>query len=101
MKFLLPLLLTAQMWAAETKVWFNSGTPHTVYVKHKTAHAIGGLALTYISHEAGDYRPGLICALILALLKEHLDRQAGGQFRAGDIAWTVGPAYVVAVSFKW
>ena len=100
-KMILPLLLTAQMWAAETKVWFNSGTPHTVYVKHKAAHALVGLTLTYLSHEAGDYIPGLIAAFILAVLKEDMDRRGGGKFRVGDIAWTVGPAIVVAVGFKW
>lgn len=101
MKWIMSFLMSMYMYAADNAGWLNSGTPHNVYIKHKAAHAIVGLTLTYLSHEAGDYRPGLICALILALLKEHLDRRAGGQFRAGDIAWTVGPAYVVAVSFKW
>lgn len=99
--FLLSFFMAVQMWAAESQVWFNSGTPRQVYVRHKAAHAIVGLTLTYLSHEAGEYLPGLIAAFILAVLKEDMDRRSGGSFRVGDIAWTVGPAIVLSYSLKW
>lgn len=98
MKWLLSLLLACSLQA---QGWLDTGNARTVYVKHKTAHALVGLTLVYLSHEAGDYRPGLVAALILAFIKEHEDRAAGGQFRVGDIAWTVAPAYTVAIAFRW
>lgn len=100
-KLLLPFLLTVQMWAQDSNNWLNEGSARTVYVRHKAIHAIGGLVLTYAFAEMGYPKTGLFLTLLAAVLKERYDQLHGGQFRGGDIAWTVMPAAVIVVSFKW
>lgn len=71
-----------------------------VYVEHKAAHALAGLAVYELGKAAGHPRTGLAIAFGLGIAKELYDRHHGGSFRAGDVAWTGGPA-TVAFSFKW
>lgn len=86
--FLLSLSLQAQ-------AWINEGTARTIYVKHKTIHGLGGLALYGIFDAAGYPKTGLCFVLALGILKELYDQRNGGRFRGGDVAWTIVPASVV------
>lgn len=78
----------------QAQTWINEGTPRTVYVKHKTAHAVGGLVVYGLFDAVGYPKTGLCLVLLLGVAKELMDRNNGGRFRAGDVAWTIGPALV-------
>lgn len=95
---LAPFFIAASLSA---QTWLDSGSPRQVYVRHKAIHATGGLVLTYAFAEMGYPKTGLFLTLLAAVLKERYDQLHGGSFRAGDIAWTVGPATFIVVSFKW
>lgn len=98
---LLSAMLAVQAWGQDPNNWFNSGTTRQVYVRHKAAHAIGGMLITWAFHEMGYPKTGLAFTMLLGILKERYDQLHGGSFRVGDIAWTVGPAYTIYVVFKW
>jgi hypothetical protein len=92
MKTLLAFFLSLSLHA---QAWINEGTARTVYVKHKSIHALGGLAVYGFFDHAGYPKTGLCVVLALGILKELYDRRNGGTFRPGDVAWTIGPASVV------
>jgi hypothetical protein len=73
-------------------VWLNTGNPRTVYVKHKTGHALGGILLFLFFAKFGLPKTGVLASLTAGLLKEGYDYSQGGPFRLGDVAWTVLPA---------
>lgn len=81
--------------------WLNAGTPREVYVKHKTAHALVGLGVFFVSYELGYPKTGLSIDLALAVGKELYDSTHGGRFRVGDIAWTVLPATAFYLAIRW
>lgn len=81
--------------------WGNAGTPREVYVKHKAVHALVGLGLAYYFNELGFPKTGLTLVLALGVAKELFDQSRGGRFRAGDVAWTIGPATVLIVALRW
>lgn len=94
MKYLLSLLLLVTPLMAQP-------SPRTVYVTHKTAHALVGLTVAYTFAELGYPKTGVVTAWLLGVLKELYDQRHGGSFRAGDVAWTGAPATVFTVSFRW
>ena len=89
------ILLFLTSVVIHAQAWLNLGTPRTVYVKHKTAHALVGLTVYELGYLAGYPRVGLGIVLALGIAKELYDRHNGGSFRAGDVAWTIAPAAVV------
>ena len=83
-------------------LWVDSfaASPRQVYVIHKALHALGGIGIYYAFDLVGYPKLGLAVTLGAGIAKELLDREMGGRFRAGDIAWTVLPATVVFV-VRW
>jgi len=82
-------------------MWFNEGTARTVYVKHKTAHALGGLGLVFACYVMNDLMLGVALAWIVGVSKELLDKNMGGAFRIGDVLWTGAPATLLAIYLYW
>lgn len=81
--------------------WADGGTPRQTYIRHKAVHALVGLGLAYYFNEMGFPKTGLTLVLALGVAKELFDQSRGGRFRAGDVAWTIGPATVLIVALRW
>lgn len=83
-------------------LWIDSfaSTPRQVYVQHKAAHALVGIAVYEAFRAADRPKTGLAVVLTLGVAKELYDRKHGGRFRPGDVAWTVAPA-TLTYSVRW
>ena len=102
MKTLWAFLLSVFGLQAQTPApWLNEGTAHTVYVKHKAAHAVAGMAVAYTGAKLGYPKTGIALAWAAGIGKELYDQKHGGSFRTGDVLWTGAPATVFSYTFKW
>ena len=97
MRLLLLLILGSALNAG---AWLNQGSSRTIYLKHKSVHALGGLAVYQLGKVSGHPKTGLAMAWGIGVAYESYEQRHGGRFRAGDIAWTVAPA-TLAFSVRW
>ena len=78
--------------------WTNSGTARTVYVKHKAVHAIAGLLIYLALFHVIIPALALAVVFTVGVSKEVFDKNNGGSFRVGDIAWTCSLAFLLCLA---
>ena len=95
------LILSVLGFAQQTQAPQGISARET-YVTHKAFHAVGGIMIYWAFEELGYPKTGVVMAWLAGIAKEWFDKNRGGSFRGGDIAWTGAPATVVfSFSVKW
>lgn len=90
MRILLLFLLSLSLLAGDAE-----------YNRRKAAHALIGIGVAFTGEKLGYPKVGLALAFGLGVGKELYDQRHGGSFRAGDVAWTGGPALVISFRHRW
>lgn len=81
-------------------IYYNlltGSTQRETYIRHKLAHALGGLLIYLVFASIGYHKTGLVFVYLAGCAKELYDKRHGGEYRIADTLFTVSLALLVFI----